>query len=199
MLHPREQCRPQMPSQLSPIIEQQIVAFALGHTRTPPYRDPLGTVRMGPSDRLAQRRLQDSCRHGPNTWTKRLALVAGYIDTTRPGELVGIDCFFVGRLHGTDGPVWQNTACDTTAPLPGPIGSFAHQPVRPSARTGPPHRQELQAASRQLERVLTDNGNEFGGGAARRPGSGRPQTNCTTLEECWRPAFARFSKSVSPA
>jgi hypothetical protein len=36
-----------------------------------------------------------------------------HIDTSRPGELVGIDCFFVGRLHGTRGPVWQITAIDT--------------------------------------------------------------------------------------
>ena len=51
------------------------------------------------------------CRHGLNTRHKRLALVAGYrapyepprpgepdpkVETTRPGELVGIDCFYVG-------------------------------------------------------------------------------------------------------
>lgn len=57
--------------------------------------------------------------------------------------------------------------------------------------------------------VLTDNGNEFGrrefgkrlppGVAHTRIRSGRPQTNGhverlhrTILEECWRPAFARF-------
>lgn len=68
---------------------------------------------------------------------------------------------------------------------------------------------ELQAAGWQLERVLTDNGNEFGRRAFgdRLPAgvtqtqirSGRPQTNGhverlhrTILEECWRPAFARF-------
>lgn len=68
---------------------------------------------------------------------------------------------------------------------------------------------ELQAAGWQLERVLTDNGNEFGRRqfGTRLPEtttqtqirSGRPQTNGhlerlhrTILEECWRPAFARF-------
>ena len=35
-----------------------------------------------------------------------------HIDTNRPGELVGIDCYFVGRLHGANGPVWQITAID---------------------------------------------------------------------------------------
>jgi transposase len=53
------------------------------------------------------------CRHGLNTRAKRLGLIAGYaapyepprdpgpkrhIDVSRPGELVGIDCFYVGRL-----------------------------------------------------------------------------------------------------
>jgi transposase InsO family protein len=76
----------------------------------------------------------------------------------RPGELVGIDCFYVGRL----------------------------------------------------ERMLSDNGNEFRGNDftntleklnARhsRIHAGRPQTNGnvealhkTILDECWRPAFARY-------
>ena len=55
-------------------------------------------------------------RHGLNTRQKRLSLVAGYrapyepprepapephVEAERPGELVGIDCFYVGRLHGT--------------------------------------------------------------------------------------------------
>src|SRR5918995_1453385 len=58
---------------------------------------------------------------------KRLGLIAGYaapyepprdpgpeqhIDVDHPGELVGIDCFFVGRLRGTDGAIWQLTAID---------------------------------------------------------------------------------------
>ena len=68
---------------------------------------------------------------------------------------------------------------------------------------------ELQGAGWQLQRVLTDNGSEFGrrafaaelpvGVAHTQIRSGRPQTNGhverlhrTILEECWRPAFARF-------
>lgn len=64
-------------------------------------------------------------RHGISTRAKRLALIAGYrapyepprtpepeprIETDRAGELVGIDCFFVGRLSDTKGAVWQITA-----------------------------------------------------------------------------------------
>src|SRR5262249_55975442 len=30
-----------------------------------------------------------------------------HAEAERPDELVGIDCFFVGRLQGTKGSVWQ--------------------------------------------------------------------------------------------
>ena len=119
-------------------------------------------------------------RHGLNTRAKRLALVAGHrasfqpsresepephIQTTRPGELVGVDCFFVGRLHGSRGPVWQITAIDTyssfawadlvTCPPSGPTVKHTSALARRVAA-------ELQHAGWRLERVLTDNGNEFG-------------------------------------
>jgi transposase InsO family protein len=69
---------------------------------------------------------------------------------------------------------------------------------------------ELKAAGWRLERVLSDNGNEFRGiefpATLRtlrvrhtRIHAGRPQTNGnvealhkTILDECWRPAFARY-------
>jgi hypothetical protein len=35
-----------------------------------------------------------------------------HIDVQRPGEPVGIDCFYVGRLKGTEGAIWQLTAID---------------------------------------------------------------------------------------
>jgi transposase InsO family protein len=68
---------------------------------------------------------------------------------------------------------------------------------------------ELKAAGWALERVLSDNGNEFRslpfgmaleklGARHSRIHAGRPQTNGnvealhkTILDECWRPAFAR--------
>jgi transposase InsO family protein len=68
---------------------------------------------------------------------------------------------------------------------------------------------ELKAAGWQLERMLSDNGNEFKGDFTKtvdalkvrhtRTHAGRPQTNGnvealhkTILDECWRPAFARY-------
>ena len=229
MLRPRERRRPQMPNQLSPIIEQRIVAFALGHPGLGPKRiatrlrrSEWGGLEVSPNGVY-----KTLVRHGLNTRAKRLALVAGYaapyepprdpapephIQTGRPGELVGIDCFFVGRLHGAKGPVWQITAIDTyssfawadlvVCPPAGPTIAHTSTLARRVAK-------DLQAAGWQLERVLTDNGTEFGrrafadrlpsGVAHTQIRSGRPQTNGhverlhrTILEECWRPAFARF-------
>jgi transposase InsO family protein len=230
MLRPRERRRPQMPNQLSPLLEQRIVAFALGQPGLGPKRiaaqlrrPEWGGLVVSPNGVY-----KALVRHGLNTRAKRLALVAGYrapyepprepvpeprIETTRPGELVGIDCFFVGRLHGTAGPVWQITAIDTYSSF-----AWADLVVCPPAGPTVEHTStlarrvaaELQAAGWQLERVLSDNGNEFrnldfGRTLARlharhtKIRSGRPQTNGhverlhrTILEECWRPAFARF-------
>lgn len=229
MLRPRERRRPQMPNQLSEMVEQRIVAFCLGHPGLGPRRVAARLARLewGGLEVSPNGVYKTLVRHGLNTRAKRLALVAGYrapyepprqeqpephIDTSRPGELVGIDCFFVGRLHGTKGPVWQITACDTYSsfgwadlvicPPSGPTVEHTTALARRVAR-------ELQHAGWQLERVLTDNGNEFGrrafaaglpdGVAHTQIRAGRPQTNGhverlhrTILEECWRPAFARF-------
>src|SRR5205085_1475644 len=69
---------------------------------------------------------------------------------------------------------------------------------------------DLKAAGWRLERMLSDNGNEFRGEPFQRTlarlktrhtriHAGRPQTNGnvealhkTILDECWRPAFARY-------
>ncbi len=167
------------------------------------------------------------CRHGLNTRAKRLALIAGYaapyepprdpgperhIDVDRPGELVGIDCFYVGRLRGADGAIWQLTAIDIAS-------SFAWAELVVCKHGQPTARQtsklarrvaaELKAASWRLERMLSDNGSEFRGDFETtlaglktrhtRIRAGRPQTNGnvealhkTILDECWRPAFARY-------
>jgi transposase InsO family protein len=218
-----------MPNQLAHIIEERIVAFSLGHPGLGPRRvaamlarPEWGGLVVSPNGVYKTLR-----RHGISTRAKRLALIAGYrapyepprepqpephITTTSPGELVGIDCFYVGRLHGTKGAVWQLTAIDT-------YSSFAWAELVRCDGAGPDWRQTSRLAARvardlrhagwHLDRVLSDNGNEFRGGfeaainkiGARhtRIRAGRPQTNGhverlhrTILEECWRPAFARF-------
>jgi transposase InsO family protein len=230
MLRPRERRLPQMPNQTPQIVEERIVAFSLGHPGLGPRRiaaqlgrPEWGALRVSPNGVWKVLR-----RHGISTRAKRLGLIAGYrapyepprdpgpephITTTRPGELVGIDCFFVGRLSDTKGAVWQITAIDT-------YSSYAWTDLVRCKTAGPTTQHtiplanrvaaELAAAGWQLERVLTDNGNEFRGlpfgqaitalGARHsRIRAGRPQTNGhverlhrTILEECWRPAFARF-------
>ena len=66
--------------------------------------------------------------HGLSTRSRRLALIAGYadayerkppsppperhIEAQEPGELIGVDCFYVGRLAGTKDRIlpFENTA-----------------------------------------------------------------------------------------
>jgi transposase len=118
MLRPRERRLPRMPNQLSKLVEERIVAFALGHPQMGPQRvaDELARERWGGLCVSGNGVWRVLCRHGINTRRKRLGLIAGYaadprpapdppqaprhIDVERPGELVGIDCFYIGRLQG---------------------------------------------------------------------------------------------------
>ena len=135
-----------------------------------------------------------------------------HLEVDHPGELVQMDCFCIGRLSGTKGTVWQYTATDvysaytwaelhTTAR--NPLARFTSELARRVAR-------DLSARGWRLEAVSSDNGSEFRSSdfeqALERLGAehrfihaGRPQTNgcveraqLTILNECWRPAFARY-------
>jgi transposase InsO family protein len=229
VLRPRERRTPQMPNQLSQLVEERIVAFSLGHPGLGPRRiaAQLGRPEWGGLVVSQNGVWKVLRRHGLNTRAKRLSLIAGYrapyepprepqeephVESSRPGELVGFDCFFVGRLTGTKGAVWQLTACDTYSSF-----GWAELVACPSGQ--PDSEQcsrlarrvatELAAAGWRLERVLSDNGSEFKrsfaaeverlGATQTRIRAGRPQTNGhverlhrTLLEECWRPAFARY-------
>lgn len=218
-----------MPNQLSPLVEERIVAFALGHPGLGPRRiaAELARARWGGLVVSHNGVWRCLCRHGLSTRRKRLSLVAGYrapyepprepaperhVEASRPGELVGFDCFFVGRLHGTKGTVWQLTAIDVAS-----SSAWAELVSCASGQPGTAHTSrlarrvagELRAAGWRLERVLSDNGSEFRGAFTEtlaslgiqqtRIHAGRPQTNGavealhkTILDECWRPAFARF-------
>ena len=129
LLRPRERRAPRMPNQASPVVEQRVLAFALAHPGVGPKRiaaelarDKWGAMSISPNGVWGILR-----RHGLSRRSARLALVAGYaappepawierparqIAVARPGELVQMDCFFVGRLSGTKGAVWQYTAID---------------------------------------------------------------------------------------
>jgi transposase len=230
VLRPRERRKPRMPNQLPAMVEERIVAFAIAHPGLGPRRiaselrrEKWGGIVVSPNG--VWRCLR---RHGLNTRSKRLSLVAGYrapyepprepepephIEVDRPGELVGFDCFYLGRLKGTSGAVWQLTAIDcyssfawaelVVCPSDNPNATQTSRLARRVAR-------ELKRAGWRLERILCDNGNEFRGEPFQQAvaalgahlthiRSGRPQTNGHVealhrliLEECWRAAFARY-------
>jgi transposase InsO family protein len=230
ILRPRERRRPRMANQTSQFVEQKVLAFALGHPGFGPARisaelrrPTWGGIVISPNG--VHRVL---CRHGLNTRAKRLGLVAGYaappepqarkpqperhLDVRRPGEMVQMDCFFIGRLSGAKGAVWQYTAIDVASAH---CWAELHlTPRNPSARwtSELAHRVASDLASRgwRLEAVMTDNASEFRSAEFDRAvaqlgarhlfiRAGRPQTNgCvervqgTILEECWKPAFARY-------
>ena len=229
MLRPRERRPPRMPNQLSQLVEQRILAFSLGHPGLGPRRvaatlaqERWGGIVVSPNGVWRVLR-----RHGLSRRISRLSLVAGYaapaeperasplearhVEVGHPGELVGFDCFHVGRLSGTAGRVWQYTAIDLATSFT--WAELHTTPLNPAARhTSALARRvaaDLAVHGWRLERVLSDNGSEFRsaefGTALGRLGArqtfiraGRPATNGavervqrTLLEECWRPAFAR--------
>jgi transposase InsO family protein len=228
-LRVRERRRPRMPNEIGPHLEQRIVAFCLAHPSLGPRRisaelarEKWGGIRI--SEHGVWRVLR---RVGLNTRSKRLALIARHqdryerrpalapperhIDASEPGEKVQLDCFFVGRLSGTKGTVWQYSAIDVAS-------AYAWAELRTSTRNPRSrhtqallHRvaRELKAAGWKLREVTTDNGSEFRSGEFRHAvaqlaahqrfiKAGRPNSNgcverlqLTILEECWRPSFAR--------
>ena len=229
MLRPRERRRPQMPNQFSVMVEQRIVAFCLGHPGHGPRRiaSRLARPEWGGLSVSPNGVYKTLVRHGLNTRAKRLALVAGYRAPWEPPRDPAARAAHRQRPAGRAG---RHRLLFRRAPARGQGPGLADHRDRhlqqlcvgrprrhTSGRTdrradlspGPPRRRELQQAGWHLERVLSDNGNEFGrqAFAARLPDgvchtqirSGRPQTNGhverlhrTILEECWRPAFARY-------
>ncbi len=225
----RERRRPRMPNQLGPHLEQRVIAFSLGHPGLGPRRisaelarEKWGALRI--SEHGVWRVLS---RYGLNTRSKRLALIARHrdpyerkpdippparhIDASEPGEKVQLDCFYVGRLSGTKGTVWQYTAADVASGYAwaflaqtdrNPRSRWTRELVHLVAR-------ELKAAGWKLSEITTDNGSEFRahefadavvaeGARQRFIKAGNPNSNgcverlqLTILEECWRPAFAR--------
>lgn len=181
LLRPRGRRRPQMANATSPVVEQGVVAFALGQPGFgPPWiaaelaRPKWGGIRLSANG--VWRVLK---RHGLNTRAKRLGLVAGYaaapepaprqtpperhLEASRPGQLVQFDCFHVGRLSGTRGTVWLYTAIDVASAY---CWAELHTtPRNPSARWTSQlvRRVDRDLADRgwRLERVMTDNGSEF--------------------------------------
>jgi transposase len=174
-LNVRERRRPRMPNQIGPHLEQRIIAFALGHPGYGPRRisaelarEKWGAIRI--SEHGVWRVL---VRVGLNTRAKRLALIARHrdpyerkpeppperhIDANWPGEKVQLDCFYIGRLSGTKGTVWQYTAIDVASAYV--WAELHHSERNPRARHTREllHRvaRELAPAGWRLREVTTD-------------------------------------------
>ena len=228
-LRVRERRRPRMPNQIGPHLEFRIIAFSLGHPGFGPRRisAELARPKWGGIEVSENGVWQVLQRFNLNTRSKRFALIARHaepydqkpaqrpkelhIDASEPGEKVQMDCFYVGRLSGSKGVIWQYTAIDVASAH---VWAFLRSEERnPSARRTAElvHlvARELKAAGWRLREVTTDNGSEFRskdfgvavafeGATQRFIKAGRPNSNgcaervqLTILEECWRPAFSR--------
>ena len=127
---------------------------------------------------------------------------------SRPGDLVGLDCFYVGKLKGI-GPVWQLTAVDTCTRWAFCSLTVGHLDAATAGAFVRHLATETWKVGMVLRGVLTDNGPEFIGRdftrtveelelTHRRTPPRSPDHNAvverfhgTVLQECYRPAFHR--------
>jgi len=177
ILRPRERRTPRMANQTSVLVEQRVVAFALGHPGFGPARiaAELARPKWGGIVLSANGIWRVLRRHGLSTRAKRYGLVAGYaappepqrpaplperhLQVDHPGQLVQLDCFCIGRLSGTKGTVWQYTAIDVASAYAwatlqvtrrNPSATWTSQLARQVAA-------DLAARGWTLERVMSDN------------------------------------------
>jgi transposase len=138
ILRPRERRPPRMANQTSVLVEQRVVAFALGHPGFGPARIAAelaqprwGELRLSPNGVWRVLR-----RHGLSTRARRYGLVAGYaappaperpqpaperhLKVNHPGELVQLDCCCIGRLSGPRARSGSTPPSTSPAPPPGP-------------------------------------------------------------------------------
>jgi hypothetical protein len=182
---------PRMANQTSVLVEQRVVAFALGHPGFGPARiaAELAQPRWGAISLSSNGVWRVLRRHGLSTRAKRYGLVAGYaappeparpapppqrhLNVDHPGQLVQLDCFCIGRLSGTKGTVWQYTAIDVASAYAwatlqvtrrNPSAVWTSQLARTVAA-------DLAAHGWQLERVMSDNAWEFRSATSSRPWS----------------------------
>ena len=181
ILRPRERRVPRMANQTSVLVEQRVVAFALGHPGFGPARiaAELAQPRWGAISLSTNGVWRVLRRHGLSTRAKRYGLVAGcgappaperpqpsptrHLNVDHPGQLVQLDCFCIGRLSGTKGTVWQYTAIDVASAYTWATLQVTRR--NPSAIwTSALARQvagDLAARGWRLERVMSDNASEF--------------------------------------
>ncbi len=188
-LHPKHRRgRPGRPPELEAVVERRILAEALAQPAWGPQRisDQLGMrgIRVAPStvyralrrqglgtrkQRFGLLELHSASRAGLLTERTRRALEKArptpsrrHVEAKEPGELVCLDCFYIGKLKGV-GKVWQITACDAAStyglamlflgdPRAAVAAEFLDRVVEHFAEAG-----------WLVKRVLTDRGSEFKG------------------------------------
>ena len=229
ILRPRERRPPRMPNATSPLIEQRVVAFALGHPGlragriaaelARPKWGGIGSRPTGCGGCCAA----TACPRGRSArpggrlcrpaGAERPAPAAGapHLDVDHPGQLVQLDCFCIGRLAGTKGTVWQYTAIDVASAYTwAELQSRAATP-RPTwtsalARGSPPTWPARLAAGAGDDRqrpgvppaTFRPTIAELGARHTLHPCRPTPdqrrveRVQQTILEECWKPAFARY-------
>lgn len=190
-LHPRRHgARPGRPPMLSVQAERAILALAITWPTWGPLQLALqlrlpehGSWQIAPStvyrllrrcglqtrwERLAVLEAHSAQAAGLLTERTRRQLVAAqrrqgpHVKASQPGELVCLDTFYIGKLKGV-GKVWQYTACDAACSYgvaqvslefsAGATARFLTSRVLP----------DYDEAGWQIQRVLTDHGNEFRG------------------------------------
>lgn len=235
-LHPRRlAARPGRPPMLSVQAERAILALAVTWPTWGPLQLALqlrlpehGSWRVAPStvyrllrrcglqtrwERLAVLEAHSAQAAGLLTERTRRQLIAAqrrqapHVQASHPGDLVCLDTFYIGQLKGV-GKVWQYTACDAACSYgiaqvslefsAAATANFLTSRVVPA----------FQKAGWQVQRVLTDQGNEFRGRfdqACRERGIRHTRTqprhawtngfverlHGTILQELWRIEFRR--------
>jgi transposase len=180
-VHPkRRQARRGRPPAVPVQTERRVIAFALAWPTCGPqwYSDqlareglviaPVTIWRLLRRQRLGTRRarlavLEQYSATTTGLLTERTAKPIRHVAAKRPGDLLCLDTFYVGKLKGV-GKVWQITGCDAASSFgwarliigdvtAAAVLSFLREVVRPAYRQ----------AGWSLRRVLTDNGKEFKG------------------------------------
>jgi transposase InsO family protein len=226
-LMPKARRSPQMPNATPPEVVEAVLAEAV-------CRPTLGARQL--AGHLAERAIALSpsgvqkilTRHGLGRRAQRVAALAqitaqgsglltrpalegpfGFCHfAARPGDLVALDTFYIGRLKGI-GAVWQLTAVDTATRLAVAMLTTGAKSAEAAVAFVEVVGERLAELGVPLRGVLTDNGPEFTGRAFTEhlaqvgithtripPRSPNHNAVCerfqgTALQECWRPAFHR--------
>ncbi|MDR7559682.1 MAG: helix-turn-helix domain-containing protein [Armatimonadota bacterium] len=228
-LRPRPTRPTRWPRQATPALEHQVVAYALLWPTHGPARMAahLRQPRWGGWQVSASGVYAILCRHGLRTRWERLTKLEAHsastvglltertrtylrpppVEAQRPGDLVCLDAFYVGKLTGV-GKVWQLTACDAACSyaLATVVPRVTAQAAVHFLRT---HVVPIyQRAGHRIRTVLTDGGPDSrrpspqpakrGASSTDEPSRATPgrtgsssRLQGTLLSELWRVAFRR--------